>query len=86
MKLFELAQPRFEEFNKETYEEMMGIAEVIGKPGYYTIAGNYLYELTVYCTSIVASTADGTILHGRNEDWSYAELFKSIIYIGEFSS
>ena len=48
------------------------------------VFANCLYELQSFCTSIVASQADGTIVHGRVMDFDYNEYLRSIAYKAKF--
>lgn len=49
-------------------EEIQGFADVIGIPVGELFFLNLAYDLTAHCTSIVAQTSDGKILHARNLD------------------
>lgn len=50
-------------------QEMQGIASASGFELGQIVLLNYLYELTAYCTSILAVTPDGQLVHGRNLDY-----------------
>lgn len=47
-------------------------------------AFNTLYEISSYCSSIVARMKDGTIIHGRNLDFYHPELLKKVTYNVKF--
>jgi len=49
-----------------------------------TLLLNYIYEISVYCTSIVGRAADGTIIHGRNLDFEPTEAMRENTYIAQF--
>ena len=63
-------------WSQDNLDEMAGIAATVDPiiPGGVTVqeiqAANLFYELTTFCTSIVAQHANGTILHSRNQDYS----------------
>ena len=47
----------------EHYHEIEGIAETLDVDPNSMFVLNYMYELTSFCTSVVARTANGTIIH-----------------------
>ena len=49
-------------------EEIQGFADVVGIPVGELFFLNLVYDLTAHCTSIVAQTSDGKVLHARNMD------------------
>jgi hypothetical protein len=53
----------------EFVAEMEGIAKATGIAVGYIWLMNMMYELTGYCTSLVAQDQDGTVYHGRNLDF-----------------
>lgn len=63
---------------------MQGIAQVLDFEMKEILLLNYLYELQAFCTSIVARQADGTILHGRNLDFSFADQMRDITYVAHY--
>lgn len=48
------------------------------------IMTNCLYELQAWCTSIVAQSANGTILHSRNLDFDNADDMRKITFRARF--
>jgi hypothetical protein len=68
----------------EKFAEIEGIAEVLGLETYEVLCVNYLYELTTACTSLVAQMPDGTILHGRNLDFSFPDDMRLATYKAQF--
>jgi N-acylethanolamine-hydrolysing acid amidase len=75
--------------------EIMGIAENIeGVNMGDVILGNTLYEITAFnhgkegwfkaCTSIVAESLNGTIVHGRNLDYSIGSLLRNLTITVDF--
>lgn len=73
--------------------EIMGIAESVqGVSMGDVILGNTLYELTAFnkkwkskaCTSIVAEGVNGTIIHGRNLDYSLASILGNLTITVDF--
>ncbi|XP_077458762.1 N-acylethanolamine-hydrolyzing acid amidase-like [Stigmatopora argus] len=55
-------------------DEIRGLASHFGLPLSDTIMLNLAYEVTAFCTSIVAQDNDGNIYHGRNLDYPHAVL------------
>lgn len=62
------------------YEEIRGIAKVIGRPTWEVVMANYAYEMSAFCTSIIVKQANGTLIHGRNLDFSFADDMKKVTY------
>ena len=82
--MFALLEPVDAFKQKEHYKEMQGIQEVLEIDMDEVMLLNYLYELQAFCTSIVARQADGTIIHGRNLDFSFSDEMRNITYIGNY--
>ncbi|XP_071099644.1 N-acylethanolamine-hydrolyzing acid amidase-like [Haliotis cracherodii] len=59
-------------------EELLAVADGFGMLPGDTIALNILYDLTAYCTSIVAQDEDGVIWHARNLDYYYGDLLRNM--------
>jgi len=60
----------------QTYWEIAGMIGHIDSSDFSITEGvfvNMLYELRAFCTSVVASSADGSIIHGRMMDFDYAD-------------
>jgi len=66
------------------YQEMEGIAEVLGRSTFEVMMLNYLYELDAYCTSIVTRLNNGSIILARNLDFYFPNETRKILYIGKF--
>lgn len=69
-------------FPADLDEEVRGLAAAMDDLGYgdrlplsYFIVSNLIYELSVFCTSIVAENDAGVIVHGRNLDYSIPGLY-----------
>ena len=45
---------------------------------------NALYELEAWCTSIVAQTPSGEIIHSRNLDFDFADYMRAITFRARF--
>ena len=60
------------------------MAEVLGLPIGDVFFINYIYDLTAFCTGIIAQKADGQIIHGRNLDYNFAEYLQNLTYIAQF--
>uniref|UniRef100_A0A3Q2DD85 Acid ceramidase N-terminal domain-containing protein n=1 Tax=Cyprinodon variegatus TaxID=28743 RepID=A0A3Q2DD85_CYPVA len=54
--------------------EIRGLRSVLGGNLSDAILLNFAYELTAFCTSIVAQDKNGNIYHGRNLDYPHAVL------------
>jgi len=75
-------------------KEIKGIMDVFAAHGYdksknltvgRLVIMNLVYELTAYCTSIVAQNANSSIFHGRNLDYNFAGL-PNLTYTVHFTS
>jgi N-acylethanolamine-hydrolysing acid amidase len=70
MPLVDYAADRFQLFLPEMFSrEIKGIARAADMPAGDVFILNLLYELTAFCTSIVAQDSSGRIIHGRNLDY-----------------
>ena len=45
---------------------------------------NSLYELESWCTSIIAQTPDGQIIHSRNMDFDNPDILRKGTYVAQF--
>jgi hypothetical protein len=63
---------------------MVGIGQALGVNFVDLLILNYVYDVYCACTSIVAQQTDGTVLHGRNLDFAFADDSREIVYKGEF--
>jgi len=72
----------------EYAEEIKGCAEALKIPEGFIALANLGYEVTDDCTSIVAQTPDGKILHARNLDFGeglgFTATLKEIAFIADF--
>lgn len=69
----------------ENYEEITGMATILGYDSYIMLLLNYAFELgDALCTSIVARTPEGKIIHGRNMDFAFPDAMRNASYIGQF--
>lgn len=74
-------------FQYERYQEMKGIVTGLNSTKATltkVLVVNNLYELESWCTSIIAQTANGTIIHGRNLDFANADNLRKGSYIAKF--
>lgn len=74
----------FKQYSPEVYEEMQGISEALGIDLNKVIGINYIDELKMFCTSIVARNKEGTPIISRNLDYDVPEIFWKILYSGIF--
>ena len=79
-------------------DELRGVAAATGLDLGWVVTYNLFYEITAFCTSIVAQHRNGTIFHGRNLDYGVPglrnvtidvsftkggkELFRTVTYAG----
>jgi len=70
--------------HNERYQEIEGIAGVMGIKTQRLIAVSYIYEMASYCSSLVARDDDGIVMMFRNLDFSAPELLKKSSFVGEF--
>ena len=76
--------------------EMVGVSVAGDVTLGETLLGNLIYELTAYnssklpreeaCTSIVAEASNGTMYHGRNLDYSIADVLRNLTVTVDFQS
>jgi hypothetical protein len=64
--------------------ELAGACKAIGLDYNTAVILNFMYELNAHCTSIVARTESGKMIHGRNLDYSYGAIFKDLTAEIEF--
>ena len=62
------------EFLEEVTASAEGLDLLWGKV--YMI--NFIYELFAGCTSIIAETSDGQIIHGRGNDYTFNDNFAGL--------
>ncbi len=58
--------------------EMKGFAEAVNLSLPDVILANMYYDLTAYCTSIVAQDEQGDIFHARNLDYANTDAFRNM--------
>ncbi len=69
----------------DIYAEIVSIAEIVEIETSLVLMLNYAFELhQALCTSIVARTPNGNIIHGRNMDFGFADAVRNATYIGSF--
>ncbi|CAH1261441.1 NAAA [Branchiostoma lanceolatum] len=66
--------------------EMRGIANCTGIPLGQIVGLNLVYDLTAFCTSIVAQDDKGIIWHGRNLDYGFADFLRNITVMVDFQT
>lgn len=66
--------------------EMKGVSKGLNLSLADTILINIMYDLTAFCTSIVAQDKQGNIVHSRNLDYSLSEILRSLTFISKFQS
>ena len=66
--------------------EMKGVSKGLDLSLADTILLNIFYDLSAFCTSIVAQDKDGNIFHGRNLDYSFSKTLRNLTFISNFRS
>lgn len=66
--------------------EMKGVSKALNISLADTILLNILYDLSAFCTSIVAQDEKGNIFHGRNLDYDFSDILRNISFISNFQS
>ncbi|XP_064595722.1 N-acylethanolamine-hydrolyzing acid amidase-like [Liolophura sinensis] len=64
--------------------EIRGIAKALNMTLGEAVIPNILYDLTSFCTSIVAQDLSGNIWHARNLDYSFTDMLRNITIIVDF--
>jgi len=82
--MFGFLAPTIKLHQHEHFLEIQGISEVVEVDIDQVLLLNYLYELQAFCTSIVAKAADGTLMHGRNLDFSFADQMRDLTYVANW--
>lgn len=66
--------------------EMKGVSKGLNLTLAETILLNIFYDLSAFCTSIVAQDKDGNIFHGRNLDYDFSPTLRNLTFISNFQS
>ena len=66
--------------------EMKGVSKALNISLADTILLNIFYDLSAFCTSIVAQDKEGNIFHGRNLDYDFSGILRNISFISNFQS
>jgi N-acylethanolamine-hydrolysing acid amidase len=64
--------------------EIMYVSNCSNVPLGDVVAINLLYDMTAWCTSIVAADDDGVIFHGRNLDYAGLPLLRNLTFVGQY--
>ncbi|XP_070581979.1 N-acylethanolamine-hydrolyzing acid amidase-like [Ptychodera flava] len=62
-------------------EEITGMAAYAGVNLGELVALNIIYDISAFCTSIVAQDSNGVIWHGRNLDYQFVDVLRNITLI-----
>eukprot|EP01084_Bolivina_argentea_P202457 345917_1 len=77
-------------FNKNAQEpyksEIKYFANCTGIPLGGVVVTNLLYDMTAFCTSIVAEDENGNIFHGRNLDYGALPLMRNMTFNAHFTN
>ena len=66
--------------------EMKGVSKGLNLSLADTILLNIFYDLSAFCTSIVAQDKHGNVFHGRNLDYSFSDVLRNTSFISNFQS
>ncbi|XP_030046510.1 N-acylethanolamine-hydrolyzing acid amidase [Microcaecilia unicolor] len=70
--------------HKDYAEEIRGLSRALGVSVGDAFLLNLCYEVTTFCTSIVAQDSNGTIYHGRNLDFGFEDYLRNYTIDVEF--
>ena len=59
---------------------MVSLTKITGLAIEQTLAVNSIVEVSTYCTSILAKTKEGDVVHVRNLDFGYANLMRKLVH------
>ncbi|XP_070581991.1 N-acylethanolamine-hydrolyzing acid amidase-like [Ptychodera flava] len=62
-------------------EEIIGMAQYADVELGQLVGLNVLYDISAFCTSIVAQDTDGVIWHGRNLDYDFVDVLRNVTLI-----
>ncbi|KAL5013936.1 hypothetical protein ScPMuIL_008206 [Solemya velum] len=81
----DLIAERLDDTILEPYaDEMRGIAEVFGVKLGDIVLLNLIYDITAWCTSIVAMDDHGVVWHARNLDYYYGDILRNMTIVARF--
>ena len=72
-------------FQPFDYEEIKGISEELDVDLPIVLLLQYVYEISAFCTSVVARTSEELIVHDRNLDFAFSKMMGKMTYIGKFT-
>lgn len=64
----------------DAYEANFALAQFLGLDVAQTFGVSAVADLTTYCTSILARTDQGEIIHARNLDFYFTDVMKKLVY------
>ena len=87
MFLAELIALHLEKHLPDPYpSEIKGVAKGLNLSVIDALLLNLMYDMTAYCTSIVAEDKQGNIFHGRNLDYGFSDTLRNITFMSNFKS
>jgi len=60
------------------------MAKIMGMDTNLLLLVQYIYELSSFCTSILAADPSGMVIHVRNLDFAFADIMRNLTYEGWF--
>ncbi|XP_070568770.1 N-acylethanolamine-hydrolyzing acid amidase-like [Ptychodera flava] len=78
----ELVGENVEKYIPSPYgEEMVGVAQCLDMNVGDVVMLNLLYDMSAFCTSIVAQDTHGQIWHGRNLDYRFTDILRKLTFV-----
>lgn len=68
----------------QRYGEIQGFSDILGLDKDLVLMGNFIYEFSSFCTSLIVKMSNGTIFHERNLDFTFPDQMRNITYIAKF--
>ncbi|XP_064597794.1 N-acylethanolamine-hydrolyzing acid amidase-like [Liolophura sinensis] len=65
-------------------DEIKGVAKIFGLPLGEMVLLNIIYDMTAFCTSVVAQDSAGNIWHTRNLDYYYGDVLRNMTIVVNF--
>lgn len=69
---------------RESFDELTGVAHIVGLPFARLVAFNFLQEVATLCTSVLIKALDGRMLLARNLDFDFAPVLSDLAYEARF--
>ncbi len=70
--------------SQDYYKEVTGMSTAIGIDAHTLMLFQYVYDLSAFCTSVIAYDNQGTLIHSRNLDFLFSPPMRNITYEAKF--